>query len=483
MLRFLFRAPNRTNQNLLWFVLFLFSCNPCPACKLITFALSLIMWVEELILDNIKCFERQNLFFKSRGKLASWTTLLGENGTGKSTVLSAMALLLAGPEGAQQLLPRPEGWTKDETRSGRMTIRLHQGMHDPGQYGGDKKERKVFQYTFHVTGNEKITINNKVFTEPVITEDRNSRALPWLRENALLPKGKGWFGAGYGAFRRLTRENKIIVPSLQNPLRYTNFFSQFKEDQPLEAFETWLVYLDYRISKSKDALAQKQKDWGIKAINQLLPPGNRFHSIDERGNIFFEVEGSKVSTISLSDGFRSILALTGDLIWRLIEAFPDSKFPLEEQGVVLIDELDIHLHPTWQRSIAGLLRKTFPHLQFIMATHSPLVAAGAGIDALTYRFYKKDGKTIVDEIKNISAKSVDDILKSDAFGLVSTFSEETQQQIDQYYTLRKKKNLSDDEKKRLQLAIPFVQEALGINAEESPTEKRLNEFIEKNWKV
>ncbi|WP_315818175.1 AAA family ATPase [Paraflavitalea speifideaquila] len=247
----------------------------------------------------------------------------------------------------------------------------------------------MFQYTFHVTGNEKITINNKVFTEPVITEDTNSRALPWLRENALLPKGKGWFGAGYGAFRRLTRESRIIVPSLQTPLRYTNFFSQFKEDQALEAFETWMVYLDYRISKSDDKLAQKQKEWGIKAINQLLPNGNEFDSIDGNGRIWFRVQGTKVSTVGLSDGFRSILALTGDLVWRLIEAFPDSKNPLNEQGVVLIDELDIHLHPTWQRTIANLLRRTFPAIQFIMATHSPLVAAGAGEDAITYRFYKK----------------------------------------------------------------------------------------------
>ncbi len=440
------------------------------------------MWVEELILDNIKCFDKQSIRFGATKMPSPWITLLGENGTGKSTVLSALALLLAGPEGAQQLLPRPEGWSKDESRSGRMTIRLHQGTHDPGQYGGDKKERKVFQYTFHVTGNEKITINNKVFTEPVITDDKNSRALPWLRENALLPKGKGWFGAGYGAFRRLTRENRIIVPSLQTPLRYTNFFSQFKENQPLETFETWMVYLDYRISKSDDAIAQRQKEWGIKAINQLLPDGNKFHSIDEKGNIIFEVYGTKVSTISLSDGFRSILALTGDLIWRMIEAFPNSHNPLEEQGVVLIDELDIHLHPTWQRTIASLLRKTFPKLQFIMATHSPLVAAGAGADALTYRFYRKDKKIVVDQIINIYSKSIDEILKSDAFGLVSTFSIETEANIQKYYTLKRKKTLNESEQIELEFTLPFVQNALGINVEESETEKSLNEYILKHWK-
>ena len=440
------------------------------------------MWVEEVILDNIKCFEKQNLRLGSTKAPYPWITLLGENGTGKSTFLQALALLLAGPEGAKQLLTRPIGWSKDQTKSGKMTVRLHQGAHDPGQYGGNKKERKVFQYTFHITGTETIRINNKVYTEPVIIEDTNSRALPWLRENALLPKGKGWFAAGYGAFRRLTRESKIIVPSLQTPLRYTNFYTQFREDQALEAFESWMVYLDYRISKSNDELAKKQKEWGVKAINRLLPKGNSFHSIDNNASIWFDVGGSKVSTVSLSDGFRSILALSGDLVWRLIEAFPNSDNPLEEEGIVLIDELDIHLHPAWQRTIAGILREIFPKIQFIMATHSPLVAAGAGPDAVTYRFYKKKETTIVEQIKNIHTKSVDQILQSDAFGLVSAFSDATQKRIDRYYTLKKKKHLNDDEKQELQLTIPFVQEALGVEAEESDTEKKLNDYILKNWK-
>jgi len=441
------------------------------------------MWIEEFSLENIKCFEKQSIKFGTTKQKYPWITLLGENGTGKSTVLQSLGLLLAGPEGSKQLLTRPHGWLKDEHRAGKITLRLHQGDNDPGQYGGQKKERKVFQYTFHVTGSEKITVNNKVYTEPVIVEDSNSRALPWLREHALLPKGKGWFAGGYGAFRRLTRENKIIVPSLQTPLRYTNFYSQFEEDQALEAFETWLVYLDYRLSKSPDdSTTKRQKEWGINAINKLLPPGNKFDHIDKNGNIWFIVQGTLVLTISLSDGFRSIMALCGDLVWRLIEAFPQSLNPLNEEGVVLIDELDIHLHPTWQRTIAGLLRQTFPNIQFIMATHSPLVAAGAGEDAVTYRFYRRDDGIKIDPVKNIYAKSVDQILQSDAFGLVSAFSSDTQKKIDRYYNLRNKKRLSPSEKNELQTVLPLVTEALGYKSSESETEQRLNEYIKRNWK-
>jgi predicted ATPase len=439
------------------------------------------MWVKEFGVENIKCFDRQVIKLGEKSKPFPWVTFLGENGTGKSTALQAMALLLAGAEGASQLI-KPIGWLKEEKKAGKITIRIHQGKNDPGQYGGEKKERKEFQYTFYITGSEKIYINNKLFTEPVITEDTKNTNITWLRENALLPKGKGWFAAGYGAFRRLTRNNRIIVPSLKRPLRSTNFLSQFIEDEPLEAFETWLVYLDYRISKGGDSVAERHKSIGVKAIDQLLPEGNKFDHIDVDGRIWYKTGDSIVSTISLSDGFRSVMALAGDLVWRLIESFPDSEHPLEEEGVVLIDELDIHLHPTWQRKIAGLLRTTFPNIQFIMATHSPLVAAGAGQDAVTYRFTRQKSVIEIERVKNIHAMSVDNILQSEAFGMISPYSPETEMRIQRYYVLKNKKTLSAEENKELQLSIPFVENAIGYKANPKSEADEISDYIKKHYK-
>jgi len=74
------------------------------------------MWVEELILENIKCFEKQALKCANEGAAFPWVTLLGENGVGKSTALQALGLLLAGPEGANQLLTRPVGWLRDDSQ-------------------------------------------------------------------------------------------------------------------------------------------------------------------------------------------------------------------------------------------------------------------------------------------------------------------------------------------------------------------------------
>jgi predicted ATPase len=470
------------------------------------------MWVEEISLENIKCFEKQSLRLGTKTKPYPWITLLGENGTGKSTVLQAIALLLAGPDGAKHLMT-PYAWLLDESKKGVIRIRLQQGEKDGGEYLSrnyanikpresniaqeepalfnehfPKTKNKVkslassnFEYSLFITGQEKIKINDRVYSEPMILESADeNRIIPWLQDS--VDGGTGWFGAGYGAFRRLTREDRITVPSSKKPLRHTNFYSQFKENEPLAAFHIWLVYLDYKISKTNDPTAKRQLDWGIKAINQLLPAGNSFDSIDAEGRIWFKIGNNKVSTSVLSDGFRSIMALAGDLVWRLIEAFPDSNNPLHEEGVVLIDELDIHLHPTWQRQIAGLLRRTFPNLQFITATHSPIIAAGAGQDAVSYRFYRQNQQVRVEKIKNIHAMSIDQVLQSEAFGLVSVFSEETQKQIDRYYALKRKAKLKASEEKELQDTLPFVEMALGYGVAHSEEDRKLNEFIKQHWK-
>lgn len=437
---------------------------------------SIAMFIEELTLENIRCFEKVAIRFKSN----KWITLLGPNGCGKSTALQSMAFLLAGPEGAQKLAPRPVGWLRDEGQLGKLSTKIHQSESDPGQFGS-KQVTRSFGYTFILTGSKRLTFRNKVFTEPGVHESPDKR-LTWLRQNAFTSKGSGWFAVGYGAFRRLTRRSEIIVPSLEPQARYTNFFTQFDEDQPLSAFERWMVYLDYRIIKNNDVEAKQQKELGIAAINRLLPQQVKFDSVTAEGRIYFDVEGVKVPTLALSDGYRSVLALAGDLVWRLIQAFPASTDPLGEEGVVLIDELDIHLHPIWQREISIWLREQFPNLQFIVATHSPLIAAGAGSDALTLKFSLHDGKAAVEEVPDISAMNVDRILQSDAFGLVSPFSPQTQDKIDRYGDLLGKgsKRTKKEQEDFLPL-LRFMEAAKPIGGHPKPDslDARIEAYLDK----
>jgi hypothetical protein len=437
------------------------------------------MWVEELHIENIRCFESETLkFSRIKNQPIRWITFLSENGGGKSTALQALGLLLAGPEGAQKLVPRPLGWLRDELKQGRISTRIHQGKNDPGKHGSEKV-RNAFGYSYSISGTERLTINNKLYTEPSIVPAGHP-VLTWLRANAFPSKGEGWFAVGYGAFRRLTRSSQVIVPSLEPLARFTNFTTQFDEAEPLSVFERWMVYLDYRILKNNDPQATKQKEMGINAIDKLLPNGARFNSVSAEGRILFRIGERLVPTIGLSDGYRSILALAGDLVWRMILAFPKSDNPLHEEGVVLIDELDIHLHPSWQRDIAGFLKEQFPKIQFFVATHSPFVAAGAGTDAMTYRFINEGGKTKAEEVENVAFMSVEHILQSDAFGLVSTFSPETQKKLDKYEELnRKGPRRSQSENTEYQNLLEFMKKARPYDGPPEPgsLDERIDHYL------
>jgi hypothetical protein len=197
--------------------------------------------------------------------------------------------------------------------------------------------------------------------------------------------------------------------------------------------------------------------------------------------IQFSVNGQKVPTVNLSDGYRSVVALAGDLIWRLLQAFPDLEDPTQAPGVVLIDELDIHLHPSWQRQIAGWLQDTFPNLQFFVATHSPLIAAGGGDAAYTIRLEMVSGEIQITPIDDLSTLDADRILRSPAFGLSSTYAPATQQKIDRYHLLRKRNgDLGSDKPEMEQLEL-FMQrvDPLGGSPDPDSLESRIEHYLEK----
>ena len=104
-------------------------------------------------------------------------------------------------------------------------------------------------------------------------------------------------------------------------------------------------------------------------------------------------DGIDLRIDQLSGGYKSVLSVIADIAKRLSIANPDSLDPLKEEAVILIDELELHLHPKWQKEIAGNLKKTFPNCQFIISTHSPLIIqsldAEEVFDVKTMAFLKK----------------------------------------------------------------------------------------------
>jgi predicted ATPase len=441
------------------------------------------MWVEKLTLKNIKCFPSIDISFSTKQqKRYSWVTLLGENGVGKSTILQALGLLLAGPEASKELVPRPTGWVQNPEEPGKLSNIIHQEERDAGIFG-EEKVRKAFSYSYTVTGDKPVKVGSETYTEPALIENR-SRSLSWLRTNAFASRSEGgWFAAGYGAFRRLTRVSQVLIPSLDQPTRASNFLAQFDEDRALHSFERWMVYLEFRRAKNPgDALTRKMRQVGENVITRLLPGKVKIAEVTSAGLIVFDVDGRRVPTISLSDGFRSVIALSGDLIWRLLQAFPTLDDPTQAPGVVLIDELDIHLHPTWQREIAGWLQDVFPNLQFFVATHSPLVAMGAGGKSMILHLEKADdGEIKITPSPDLSAYDVDRALRSPAFGLTSTYSPQTEQKIKDYHELRRRKHqLVGEEREQLEQLELFIREAqpTGVPPEPGSLEARMDAFLE-----
>lgn len=111
-----------------------------------------------------------------------------------------------------------------------------------------------------------------------------------------------------------------------------------------------------------------------KALSTFLPGFEELDVEDDTWGLYVNKNGNRLRIDQLSDGERNFIALVVDIARRLVMANPGSNDPLNEgKGIILIDELEIHLHPKWQRDVVLNLQKTFPSLQFITTTHSPFV--------------------------------------------------------------------------------------------------------------
>jgi hypothetical protein len=118
--------------------------------------------------------------------------------------------------------------------------------------------------------------------------------------------------------------------------------------------------------------------------SQLLPHNTRLDEISSDGIFFIDGNGEKIEHADLSDGCRAMLSLTYDILRQLILCFgadrvfdPQDPSKVVPPGVIMIDEVDAHLHPSWQRRIGKWFCEHFPNMQFIVATHSPLVCQSA----------------------------------------------------------------------------------------------------------
>lgn len=302
------------------------------------------MFLRKLELEDVRGFHRASLsFMGSQGAVRPWTLLLGINGVGKSTLLRAIALATTGSDALTDLMGRPHEWIRNGAERAiiRAELRLD-GTHDL---------------------NVEIEIRRNDTIRSILDRNRDLQAL-----DVHLPR-YDLYTLGYGVSRRASGEALRARPrtGMVQPRAWAvaTLFSPFEE---LVSIESWAMDLDYRRGQGAIALIRH-------ALQSILMPGVELVDIDkERRELVFRTEDGDIPLSQLSDGFQSVVAWVGDLLFQLTDTFGITERPLEAPGLLLLDEIELHLHPRWQRRLVDYLRQLLPNFQLVATTHSPLAA-------------------------------------------------------------------------------------------------------------
>ena len=380
----------------------------------------------------------------SDGTPAQWTIILGDNGVGKTTLLQCLA--------AAQPSPR----TLDNANSGKLTkyyISVDGMMtfdHFTSPYPQLRELPLYVKYEVCYDINiQSRTLPTKISSLSIRSGSRPIRA----RISGTEIDSRNLISYGYGATR------KIGKTSLSEPRSESTSASLFSDDVELLNAEEWLLQADYAASRSsrRGNKAKKQRDQILQILIELLPGIDEisFTESPEINNISapiveFKTPYGWVPLKGLSLGYRTLITWMVDLAARLFERYPDSNNPLAEPAIVLIDEIDLHLHPRWQRTLMQFLTEKFPNTQFIATAHSPLVVQSA-VDANIVLLRREGDHVVIDnDVETIKNWRVDQILTSELFGLESARPPQSDAAMAERNKILSKARLTKADEKRLE---------------------------------
>ncbi|HZG01200.1 MAG TPA: AAA family ATPase, partial [Chitinophagales bacterium] len=191
-------------------------------------------------------------------------------------------------------------------------------------------------------------------------------------DRALAHADRNYFTIALGASRRVADGSRYRTPeNFYETRRANNVATLFNTDANLTSLESWAVDLDYNDD-------QKARDV-IQSVLKAFMPNVHYDGIDRRSRrLLFRTPDGIIPLDSLSEGYQNIATWVGDLLYRITNHFPDYKRPLVARGLLLVDEIDMHLDPNWQRMLFAFLENELPNFQVVATTHSPLTARLAG---------------------------------------------------------------------------------------------------------
>lgn len=418
------------------------------------------MYVESLKLENIKAFEALDLDFKRSGegepRFAGINVFVGGNASGKSTLLKCITMALGGPKASQQLMGSPDGWIRRGASRGIIKAKVLQNPpHDtfrPSNGNGVKPSESDrfwagLEFISEDDGERSLT------TLEAMAGSHQAERGPWYGSIS-----NGWFRGAYGPFRRLAGSPNEEGRYALGQKREASCITLFREDASLSESEFWLRWAHAR------SLEQKDQNSSIPSLEAqatdllndgLLPDGFRIARVTVDRVLMETPNGGEMSLQDVSDGCRSAFALLLDIVHNMAMHYPQTtagrliakdpetgRFVIDKPGVILIDEIEAHLHPSWQRLICEWLKTRFSRVQFFVTTHSPLIAQSAdegGIFVLPLPQEIASGQGVrrltAHEQDRVLLGSTDKVLLGEAFGLQHTWSTRTEQLVNKWEKL------------------------------------------------
>lgn len=322
------------------------------------------MQITRLTLTQFRAFEQVTFEFHPGMNL-----LVGINGVGKSTVLDALRIMLS------QVLPKLTA-----SKSKPIAFETTDIMSDRGSLTAElqfEAANLVLNYLVHEP-REKYAANperqGEVRDQAYDLPERHDLSSNGKSIPRQLKKAESQPLALYFSTRRSLSSMAVSSPQSSAGNQAAAFADAltYRELRLREFAEWWLV--QEALANDENRLPKHRLDVLKSAVAQFLDTFTHLRAVrDPQTTLLLDKEGVTLDVRQLSDGERSVLALVLDLARRLSQANPTLEDSLQGKAVVLIDELDLHLHPTWQRTMAARLTQTFPNCQFIATTHSPQI--------------------------------------------------------------------------------------------------------------
>jgi len=338
------------------------------------------MHLTKLAITNIRSISSFSLDFRTE-ETAGWHVILGDNGAGKSSVIRSLALVLSGGPSVSATRQDWQSWLRAGESRGSVEATFHRDAEfdnyiKTGKQSGSMTLRAELSRITDTISRDAVQL---AFSGSTSTANRS------LWSNAL-----GWFSASFGPFRRFTGGDRewdrlFVAPEYR---RAASHLSAFGEDVALTEALRWLQQLHVLSLEEAHSQTSRIRDAVREFINRsgLLPHGSQIVDISSQRVTLKDGEGNEVPVEQMSDGYRSVLSLTFELIRQMFAVFgPDTALEhidskraiVNLPGVVAIDEIDAHLHPAWQARIGNWFIERFPQIQFIVSTHSPIICRAA----------------------------------------------------------------------------------------------------------